>query len=303
MCYLKLDSKMTLFADDTTISTCGKKYEDIVTTIEKDLTIICDWLKHNRLIINVTKTKAMYFSRHLLRKRKTHKEAIKNLKISCNDSCIEFTDEIKVLGFFIDKDLKFGAQVDNICRKANSKTFLLRKSLYLFSDNFKPILFKIFILPHFDYCSTLVMHLSNAYYKERLNRCYIKSIKRLLKLSHFSISSDLNSQYTILQNYNILPLFYRQFYRYCTFLFNVLKNKNTILCTYFVKNNNQTRSDFVLPKFNTVFKKYSFSVISCNLLNGFISNCFNDNLSIFSFKNFLNADIARRYDASVRFWS
>ena len=91
--------------------------------------------------------------------------------------------------------------------------------------------------------------------------------------------------------------------RYCTFLFNVLKNKNTILCTYFVKNNNQTRSDFVLPKFNTVFKKYSFSIISCNLLNGFISNCFNDNLSIFSFKNFLNADIARRYDASVRFWS
>ncbi len=128
-------------------------------------------------------------------------------------------------------------------------------------------------------------------YKKRLNLCYIKSIKRLLKLSNFSIFSDLNLQFTILQNYNILPLFYRQFFRYCTFLFSVLKNNNTILCTYFVKSNNQTRSDFVLPKFKTDFKKYSFSVISCNLLNGFISNCFKENLSILSFKNFLKADI------------
>ena len=70
-----------------------------------------------------------------------------------------------------------------------------------------------------------------------------------------------------------MPLFYRHFFRYCTFLFNVCKYDNCVLYKYFVKNNSKIRSDFVIPFFKSNFKKYSFAVISCNLLNTFISSC------------------------------
>ncbi len=37
LCYLKLNSEITLFADDTTISSHGKNPNDIISLIEQDL--------------------------------------------------------------------------------------------------------------------------------------------------------------------------------------------------------------------------------------------------------------------------
>jgi hypothetical protein len=303
MCFLKTESKLTLFADDTTISTFGSKPSDLVKRVEKDLTLICEWLRHNRLVINVAKTKAMFLS-HLLRKSEENKTLIKSLKINCDNVDIEFITETKVLGVIIDNELKYEAQIKNICKKVNSKTFLLRKCHYLFTESFKPILFKIFIQPHFDYCSTLLLHSSKRNIKrDRLNTCFIKSAKRLLKCKKLNVNLTLEEQLNILAKFNIFPLFYRQFYMYCTFLFNIMKNKNTILCNLFVVNSSRTRSSYIIPKYCTDFKKYSFSVISTHLLNVFINTFLEDNCTINNFKTFLKASVASEYRKSVRFWT
>ena len=266
MCHLKRHSKLTLFADDTTISSFGKDSTEIISKLELDLNLIVEWLSYNRLVINVTKSKAMFFS-HYIRKSNEQKLLINSLKIKCNNEDIDFTKEIKVLGVTIDNELKFNSQIDNICKKVNSKTFLLRKSLYLFTDNFKPILFKLFIQPNFDYCSTLLMHISTITQRDKLNSCFIKSVKRLLKLKKLTINTPIENQKIILEPYNILPLFYRQFFRYCTFVFNVLKNKNLFLNTCLKdKTDRKTRSDFIIPVFKTNFKKLSFSVIAFAIL-------------------------------------
>ncbi len=76
MCFLTTQSKLTLFADDTTISASGSKPFDLVKIVESDLKIISEWLRHNRLVINVDKTKAMFLS-HLLRKSPEKKAEIK----------------------------------------------------------------------------------------------------------------------------------------------------------------------------------------------------------------------------------
>lgn len=94
---------------------------------------------------------------------------------------------------------------------------------------------------------------------------------------------------------------------YCTFLFNILKNRNTNLCNLFKekKNDNdiQTRSIYVIPYFRTDFKKFSFSVISTQLLNGFIHTFVKDNKKIEFFQKFLKASVASEYRKSVRFWT
>ena len=70
-----------------------------------------------------------------------------------------------------------------------------------------------------------------------------------------------------------------------------MKNKSTRLFDLFIVNKKGTRSSYILPDYRTDFKKYSFSVISTNVLNlpGFINDCLKDNYSINKFKSFLKA--------------
>ena len=63
------------------------------------------------------------FLSHLLRKSEEKKTLINSLKINCNNVNIEFITETKVLGVIIDNELKYEAQIKNICKKVNSKTF------------------------------------------------------------------------------------------------------------------------------------------------------------------------------------
>ena len=50
-----------LFADDSTTFTSGKNIYDVVQKVKDYLNLICDWLRHNQLILNWEKTHAMFF--------------------------------------------------------------------------------------------------------------------------------------------------------------------------------------------------------------------------------------------------
>jgi hypothetical protein len=303
MCYLDLNSKVILFADDTTLSTFGTSPGDIITKIEEDLDVISNWLKHNRLIINLSKTQAMYIS-HLQKKSKAYKEELAKLTLNCNNTQISFVNEVKILGIFVDNQFKFDGQAANICKKVNAKTFLLRKSLYLFPDSFKPQLFKIFIQPHFDYCSTLIIYFSNKANLERINNCFSKSLKRILKLKKNFFLLSLSKQHEFLKSYNILPFLYRQFFQYSTFIFNLCKNKNTALSEIFVHDvNSRTTSGYKLPRYKSDFKKYSFHIISINLLNLFIHKFLTSDSNINIFKKHLHENLVKLYADSIRFWT
>ena len=147
--------------------------------------------------------------------------------VRCGDSQIPFVKSVKMLGVIIDDGLKFDGQIKNICKKVNSKTSLLARSSYLFPDSFKPILFKLFIQPHFDYCGTVFMHFSNKAILEKLDRCFVKSVLRLIKINLFGLDQSL--QYAKLRHYNILPMRIRQFFHFCTFLFTLFKTNNIFL--------------------------------------------------------------------------
>ena len=165
---------------------------------------------------------------------------------------------------------------------------MLTKSLYLFTDNFKPILFKLFIQSQFDYCSTLLIHQSNKSNKDRLVNCFNKSIKILLYINISNLT--IEEQFYKLSKFNILPLSFRHFFRFCTFLFNTINNNNTFINNEF--NNNLstsiTRQTYTEVSFKKNFKKYSFIAISIKLLNLFIADNLRQKTTIQSFKKYLN---------------
>ena len=80
--------RLVTYADDTTL--CGKIAGQIdIENIEKELKHITEWLKMNKLSLNVKKTKAMF---HMPQKK------IIVPKIIINGTIIEFVDNFNFLG-------------------------------------------------------------------------------------------------------------------------------------------------------------------------------------------------------------
>jgi len=57
----------------------------------------------------------------------------------------------------------------------------------LFNAEFKEILFKLFILPSYDYCSTLFFHFSNQTDSNILVESFSKNIFKFLKIKLLTI--------------------------------------------------------------------------------------------------------------------
>ena len=76
--HLRTDSKKWLFADDTTFVIDGKDITELKKKLEHDIAIITDWLKFNRLVINILKTHIMHVPTSL-RKLELTKKLINRL--------------------------------------------------------------------------------------------------------------------------------------------------------------------------------------------------------------------------------
>lgn len=208
----------------------------------------------------------------------------------------------------IDNKLSFSSHINYLCKKVNAKAYLISKSLHLFRFKFRTLLFKLFIVPHFDYCSTLFIYLKKSSDKDRLSRCFNKCVYRLLNKNIFSLTEF--EQLKILYNeLNIFPLIYRQLFHFLCFLYKLIirKNCNIILKKFFISAYNCssiTRNTYVLPTIKSDFKKYSFSSISLKILNLFMHKFICDKLNKtekLSIKKFLTSKINNDFNELYSF--
>jgi len=281
MNFLDFKSKATLFADDTTLHIVGDSIENVCKDLQSDLILLLTWLHHNRLFINWDKTIAILF------RKKTSK--FKDVpKITVENNNIQFVEKSKLLGVTIDSNLDFHEHVSNTCKKANSKIFTIKRSLHLLPHNFRPTAFKLFIMPHFDYCSTLYF-ITNKLNESKLIKCYNKAIKVILNLNINEHIYNIEAQYNLLKLFNIYPLTIRKFIHLSNFIFNLFKNNNcTSLISYFNQNTTiQLREKFHHTPFNSNYQKYSFTSLGTNLLNKFIYNYVTADYSKCMFENML----------------
>jgi hypothetical protein len=192
ICFLNLKSKITLFADDTTICFESINYLQVVETIQDDMATIEKWLIHNQLYLNWDKTHAILFD--LESKTQTGDIIVGNNKI-------RFENNTKLLGVIIDQNLNFNDHIGMVIKKVNTKLYILSRSLNLFTTEFKSIVFKLFIYSHFEYCST-IFFVGNII--KKLNRTYYKAIRMFFKIKISRTS--IEAQYNELIEFNICPL-------------------------------------------------------------------------------------------------
>ena len=96
---------LILYADDTLIYSIGENDEECKRKLYCDILILNEWLKINKLILTVDKTKIMQINMN------------NTDQFTINSKEIETVPRIKCLGFNIDKSLNFNDHIDKMCKK------------------------------------------------------------------------------------------------------------------------------------------------------------------------------------------
>ena len=301
MCYLPVISKSILFADDTTISFANDNIQKLIDTLKNDIVIVCRWLEHNHLIINLPKTNAMFFNYEFRPKE------LPVLELKIGDTSIEFVESFRLLGVIIDNKFNFDNHINKILKSVNSKTYLFNRNLKIFSEKFRITLFKLFIVPNFDYCSTTFFFISTTSQK-RLEKCFTKSLKTLTKIN--LTNYDLNQQFLVLSKLNILPLPIRYFLRLCSLILTIFFNNKLELNNELLmhkKPNLARKYNFRIPSVIAPVYRNSFITTSLKILNEFLYQNIldnqNDNDGLIKIKKKLRTEIFMYYNTCLKIWS
>ena len=161
-----------LYADDTTLIT------SIFTTVQNseeiinyELRNVSDWLKLNKLSLNVSKTKAMVFH--------CQQRVVSYPELYLEGRPIEFVKHFKFLGIIMDENLKFGNHIDQVGKKVSKVAGIMNRLKHFLPTNILKTIYNALILPHFTYGLSL--------WGSKAGKLFIlqKKAVRLITKSHY----------------------------------------------------------------------------------------------------------------------
>ena len=136
-----------IYADDTTLGAClsyfGNNMHDIETNINTELSNIHDWLKLNRLNLNLNKTKAMVFH--------TNRRTVEPPKIYIDDHEIDYVGNFNYLGIILDKHLSWDEHTNMIRNKITKLSGILNKLKHLLPQLTLKTLYNTLVSAYLNY--------------------------------------------------------------------------------------------------------------------------------------------------------
>ena len=93
------NARSIIFADDTTIYISGRNIESIYRTMNRELNVVVDWYRANKLSLNETKTNLMLFT--------NSSNPVVDIEIIINNIEVKNVPHTKFLGIHIDNKLKW----------------------------------------------------------------------------------------------------------------------------------------------------------------------------------------------------
>ena len=141
--------KISMYADDTTLSVSGNDPQDISNKLTSDLESIMKWLNVNDLVLNTEKTNVMLIGT-ASRLRTVHENSF---SVRVNGNQLERVKKAKCLGVIIDDQLKWHDQVNSIVQKVFCKLSLIRRLKRFLDFDILNIIYNAFVRPIFDYCN------------------------------------------------------------------------------------------------------------------------------------------------------
>jgi len=138
-----------LFADDSNIFCNGYNIDELIATLNEQLTYVCDWFNVNNLTINKTKTQLMIFGpTQMLNYKEPYKIIINEFEI------IE-TKSTKFLGIHIDNKLSFHHHINYIAKKLSKSIGIINKYKFYLPIKSLNLLYQSLCQPHINYCNII----------------------------------------------------------------------------------------------------------------------------------------------------
>ena len=247
-----------MFADDATLHTSSKDISVISSRLQQGLDEVSNWCQHNSMALNPAKTESMVVT---TRQRHQLKPLVLNLAFQSQN--ITQVSEHKLLGVTVDKELKWEAHINNVCKKVSKNVFMLSKLKDYVDINIRQIYFNAHIRSHLDYAST-VWDGSSEVHLKRLNSLHRRAAKQILP------GHDLSAD-QILDQLKMLPLKKHFLYNKAIFVCKSLKGKLPQYLTQFLLKQNPhysaRRNHLSVPLPNLDLYKTSISFSGPNIWN------------------------------------
>ena len=133
-----------LFADDTNLFITGNDIQEMVRVINRELANIVDWLKANKLSLNIDKTNFILF--------RPKSRPVTTLDIRIEGTQIQRVTEAKFLGVIIDEKLNWSRHITFIKHKISKSIGIIKKTRRLFDTDIMLSLYNSFVYPYLSYC-------------------------------------------------------------------------------------------------------------------------------------------------------
>ena len=152
-----------MYADDTTLySNINSPNENNIirlteTKINTELAKINEWLKINKLSLNLKKSKYMFL-------KKTSTKNI-NLTLKIDQVVIDRVEYFNFLGLTIDSQMTWKNHTDNISNKCMRAIGTLNRIKHILPTQTRILLYNYLILPHINYCIMAWGYQSNRLFK------------------------------------------------------------------------------------------------------------------------------------------
>lgn len=135
--------KLILFADDTNIFYSNDYYNDLIHNINNELKKLKTWMDTNKLSLNLSKTKVMFFGSY-----NVNVDSV--IKIDGVD--LDAVSEIKFLGLTIDSKLNWKSHIRHIQGKLSKSISIINKAKYYLDYHALLLLYCSLVLPYLTYC-------------------------------------------------------------------------------------------------------------------------------------------------------
>ena len=193
------NSKVILFADDTTLYASSDNIVNLYDLINHDLDNLTHWFRANKLSLNISKIHYMLISPN----REINALNQNTIKIASDD--IERKDCCKFLGIMIDDKLTWSKHIDYIHSKLSRSLYAINRSRYLVPPKYIKTLYDSLVHPYLSYGITLWGGTCKSY----LNKICIsqkKALRHIHRSSYNAHTNPLFSESKILKLGNLYEL-------------------------------------------------------------------------------------------------
>ena len=133
-----------LFADDTSIFYSHKNLEQLEFILNTELNHVSNWLKANKLSLNVAKSNLLLF-------RGRNSTQANDIQVSINYEVIEMKKYAKYLGVYMDSKLTWEYHIDHIKTKLVKGNAIIARLRHFVPEKVIRNLYNSYIQPHLDY--------------------------------------------------------------------------------------------------------------------------------------------------------